>query len=231
MRKNNIYYSGWESAKSHKLPALFAILNTVVIVMIVVIICYVNRLKYEETTAYVPVETQVSAAKSSSENASLTHYVQPDGGDWNLILVNQWNRSDGVPRPDLLEETEYGQIDQRVTEMLNRLMTDGKAYRLKVTKAYAEDDTDIEHCTGLAVDLTVQGVEQDTSELIKSDGYAWLLQNCAKYGFILRYPEGKEKITGHAYSGVHFRYVGEEAAKSIMNKGITLEEYLEAMGK
>lgn len=53
----------------------------------------------------------------------------------------------------------------------------------------------------------------------------WLMENCAKYGFILRYPKGKEEITGIAYEPWHFRYVGFEAAQEIMARGITLEEY------
>ena len=56
--------------------------------------------------------------------------------------------------------------------------------------------------------------------------YQWLFQHCAEYGFIVRYPNGKTEITGIIYEPWHFRYVGEEAAKVIMEKEITLEEYL-----
>ena len=55
----------------------------------------------------------------------------------------------------------------------------------------------------------------------------WLQKHCAEYGFILRYPKGKEKITGYDYEPWHFRYVGKKAAKEIMQKKITLEEYLQ----
>lgn len=55
----------------------------------------------------------------------------------------------------------------------------------------------------------------------------WLEENCYKYGFILRYPEGKEEITGIEYEPYFYRYVGQEAAVEIMGKKITLEEYLE----
>ena len=52
----------------------------------------------------------------------------------------------------------------------------------------------------------------------------WLRKNSWKYGFILRYPKGKENITGITYEPWHFRYVGKEAAKEIYEKNITLED-------
>jgi D-alanyl-D-alanine carboxypeptidase len=54
----------------------------------------------------------------------------------------------------------------------------------------------------------------------------WLAKNCYKYGFILRYPVDKTDITGIIYEPWHYRYVGKEDAKKIMERGITLEEYL-----
>lgn len=83
-----------------------------------------------------------------------------------------------------------------------------------------------EHETGLAVDIVsldyqVLDAEQETTEENK-----WLQENCSRYGFILRYPRGREDITGIDYESWHFRYVGAEAAKEIMDRGITLEEYL-----
>lgn len=80
-----------------------------------------------------------------------------------------------------------------------------------------------EHEAGLAVDIIARANKSDDDTV-----WAWLKEHCAEYGFILRYPEGKEGITGMSYSPQHFRYVGEEAAQSIMSAGITLEEYLGA---
>lgn len=54
-------------------------------------------------------------------------------------------------------------------------------------------------------------------------------EHCAEYGFILRYPLGKEYITGIQYEPWHFRYVGKEAAANIMERGITLEEFLDEL--
>ncbi|WP_165478904.1 M15 family metallopeptidase, partial [Clostridioides difficile] len=55
----------------------------------------------------------------------------------------------------------------------------------------------------------------------------WLAENAHKFGFIIRYPEGKEDITGTAYEPWHIRYVGKDAAEEIYSKGLTLEEYLQ----
>lgn len=83
-----------------------------------------------------------------------------------------------------------------------------------------------EHHLGLAVDLVAksyQHLEDDQEDTAENQ---WLQKNCTKYGFILRYPKGKEEITGIKYEPWHFRYVGEAAAKEIMDQGICLEEYL-----
>lgn len=75
-----------------------------------------------------------------------------------------------------------------------------------------------EHRTGLGFDIWVLDNE-------KYD-YAWFRQNCYKYGFILRYPSDKTKITGIIYEQWHFRYVGTEAATEMYQLGYCLEEYI-----
>ena len=78
-----------------------------------------------------------------------------------------------------------------------------------------------EHQTGLALDLGVQG-----SSTIGSTAGNWLARNCYKYGFIVRYPFGKTKITGYSYEPWHFRFVGVEVAKAMNKQKVsTLEEF------
>ena len=78
-----------------------------------------------------------------------------------------------------------------------------------------------EHQTGLAMDLNVVNDSfAGTKEAI------WIEKNCYKYGFIIRYPKGKENITGYKYEPWHIRYVGKDLAKKITESGLTLEEYL-----
>lgn len=79
-----------------------------------------------------------------------------------------------------------------------------------------------EHELGLAVDINADTAHSENIEV-----YTWLAQNAWRYGFILRYPQGKEEITGISYEAWHYRYVGAETAQAIWAQGITLEEYLE----
>lgn len=78
-----------------------------------------------------------------------------------------------------------------------------------------------EHQTGLALDVksTVSSPFKTTKE------YTWMINNSYKYGFILRYPEEKDYITGYNAEAWHFRYVGEDIAKYIYENDITYEEY------
>lgn len=83
-----------------------------------------------------------------------------------------------------------------------------------------------EHQLGLALDIVdssnqrLDGSQEDTAV------QAWLMENSWRYGFILRYPEGKSDITGIIYEPWHYRYVGKTAAKEIYEQGICLEEYV-----
>ena len=84
-----------------------------------------------------------------------------------------------------------------------------------------------EHQTGLAMDVTSPKVN---FELVQNFGATkegqWLKDNASKFGFIIRYPQGKEEITGYQYEPWHLRYVGREVAQQIAVNDLTLEEYL-----
>lgn len=78
-----------------------------------------------------------------------------------------------------------------------------------------------EHQTGLAFDLnSIDDSFADTAE------GKWVAEHCHEYGFIIRYPKGKEDITGYIYEPWHIRYLGKETAEKVFNSGLTLEEYL-----
>lgn len=79
-----------------------------------------------------------------------------------------------------------------------------------------------EHNLALAADFNT--VSNDFEE---TKAFEWLQKNAADYGFILRYPEDKQEITGITYESWHWRYVGKEHAKVINEKGYCLEEYIE----
>ena len=84
-----------------------------------------------------------------------------------------------------------------------------------------------EHQTGLAVDLTSEKELYQLKETFgETEEGMWLANNAHKYGFILRYPKGKEEITGYMYEPWHFRHIGYEMAKDIYDKKYTFEEHL-----
>lgn len=93
---------------------------------------------------------------------------------------------------------------------------DGKA----AADRYSARPGNSEHQTGYAIDLnTITYSFANTTE------GKWIAANCYKYGFILRYPEDKESITGYRYEPWHIRYVGISLATDIYNSGLCLEEY------
>ncbi|MGX9136255.1 M15 family metallopeptidase [Rummeliibacillus sp. JY-2-4R] len=85
-----------------------------------------------------------------------------------------------------------------------------------------------EHQSGLAFDIGEVGNEEDFADNKFGDTEAgkWIAKNAHKFGFIMRYPKGKEAVTGYMHESWHFRYVGKKIATEIYNKNETLEEYL-----
>lgn len=80
-----------------------------------------------------------------------------------------------------------------------------------------------EHQTGLVVDI--DNIKTDYNNFESTNEFNWMQENAYKYGFILRYPKGKENITGYTYESWHYRYVGKEIAKYIKKHDITFDEY------
>ena len=83
-----------------------------------------------------------------------------------------------------------------------------------------------EHQTGLGVDITDHYREIKNDEIDKTDTSKWLIEHCAEYGFIHRFPGSKSDVTGVMNEGWHFRYVGKEAAQYITDNNLVLEEFV-----
>lgn len=83
-----------------------------------------------------------------------------------------------------------------------------------------------EHQLGMALDIVTGSYTSLNSGFGDTPAGEWLAENAADYGFILRYPKGKEDITGIIYEPWHYRYVGRKYSKEISDLGITLEEYV-----
>ena len=109
-------------------------------------------------------------------------------------------------------------LDDKIQSYINQGYSQVKAER--TAKEWVALPGTSEHQLGIAVDINA-----DKSKCSNEDVYGWLAENAYKYGFVLRYPPGKQKITGTSYEPWHYRYVGEEAAKEIYERRICLEEY------
>lgn len=115
--------------------------------------------------------------------------------------------------------------EQKINDLLNEGYSQTKAKNEAATVVAIPGTS--EHEIGLAVDIVDDNYQMLENEQENTPVQKWLMKNCWKYGFILRYPENKKKITGVIYEPWHYRYVGKTAAKEIMSKGICLEEYLD----
>ncbi|WP_042351487.1 M15 family metallopeptidase [Bacillus massiliigorillae] len=83
-----------------------------------------------------------------------------------------------------------------------------------------------EHQTGLSIDVSgITGEFAVEDQFANTEEAKWLDKHAHEYGFIIRFPKGKEDITGYKYKPWHIRYVGKDIATEIHEKGITLEEY------
>ena len=111
-----------------------------------------------------------------------------------------------------------------------------KEYGEEYTKKYVAVPGTSEHHTGLVIDVKIvkEGkIIADNDEMTKeTEIFSKVHAKLAKYGFILRYPVGKEDITGYGSEVWHFRYIDSpEIAKEIMDNGLTFEEYLQKNNK
>lgn len=122
-------------------------------------------------------------------------------------------------------ETQVVLFERDVRRYKNLGYSEEEAYE-KATRMVAIPGTS-EHELGLAVDIVDSAYQVLISEQENTKTQKWLMQNCYRYGFILRYPEDKEDITGKGYEPWHYRYVGKEAAKYIYEHNLCLEEYIE----
>lgn len=120
-------------------------------------------------------------------------------------------------------ERQTALFEKQVEKQQNAGLSYEEAYeKAKTVVAYPGTS---EHQTGLAADIVA------TSHQLLDDSQAdtaeqqWLMANCWKYGFVLRYPLGKSEYTSIIYEPWHYRYVGQEVAQYLTENGLCLEEY------
>ena len=214
---------------------------------------YERYLKYRNKNN-VTIKEAITCVNSRIDYEFYTNVVDTDLSKGNLILVNKYNKLSENYVPDLVtmgsDYSRSGLKMQKEAYEHFKDMVDGakeagytiyniSSYRSYSTQNnlynnYAKRDGQkkadtysarpgySEHQTGLASDINTV---QDSFEYTKE--YKWLKDNSYKYGFILRYPKGKEYITGYQFEPWHYRYVGLDVAKYIYEHDITYEEYYE----
>ncbi len=137
-------------------------------------------------------------------------------------------KADGI---DLLICSAYRSVDKqtqlfknKTNEYINAGKSEEEAIAVAAT-IVARPGTS-EHHTGLALDIVTTSYQMLDDGFDQTSAFKWLYENCADYGFILRYPEDKQSITKIIYEPWHYRYVGEKTAKEIMAQKICFEEYM-----
>jgi D-alanyl-D-alanine carboxypeptidase len=182
--------------------------------------------------------------------------VVTEKGDDLLVLVNKnirlketYEPKDLVKLDGKVPTTYFGiflrkDASDALLRMVNAARKSG--YNLVVTsgyRSYWQQDATFAHWVkvyGLtkASDLSARpghsqhqlGTTIDFQLWQGSREYPWLLKNSYKYGFVISYPWGKDKITGYAYEPWHYRYIGVENAKEMVEKNLILEQFLQENG-
>lgn len=155
----------------------------------------------------------------------------------DLVQINKPYSNDGTkklrsvafePLKEMIDEAKKDGIKLFVVSGYRTMKQQNYLFNNSVKKngidhalVYSAKKGHSEHQLGLAVDLNTT---QNSFE--KTKQYKWLKQNSYKYGFIERYPKGKEFITGYAFEPWHYRYLGVDIATKIFEENITYEEYL-----
>ena len=202
------------------------------------------------------VETTTPKKVEKKEEKPKTDLPQVSSKDWNLVLVNRDNKLAEL-NPQLVDVEEI-KVDSRIAEQTKQFLAAARAiapeeslisgYRSveEQTEIYNERVAQLEatglpheeaerqaqtqvqvpgaseHQTGLAIDMSApNGQSEEVAQQI--------IALAPQYGFVLRYPEGKNAITGVDYENWHFRYVGIENAQYMAKHQLVLEEYIQKL--
>ena len=214
---------------------------------------YFNYYKDNSDMDYTDIITYVNIGL---DNEHYTNVIDVDKQDDILVLVNKYHKlsSDYVPSDLEILSSKYAVGTQKLRkeakdkfmEMCDAAKEDGisikagstyrsYSYQQGLYNRYVNRDGKkeadrysaragySEHQTGLAIDIL-----NGKNEFIDEDNkeYDWLVNNCYKFGYILRYTKEDEAITGYQFESWHFRYVGTDVAMVIKDTGLTYDEYM-----
>ena len=200
-----------------------------------------NKTYYVRTASYHTKNgKQIRSAWSEKYDAKLKEIVEIDGVTYidGMLIANKTYSlpaSYGYGLTDETNQAYYNMVAGAAADGITLWMESG--FRSYETQYYTYNSfvqdrgvalADLcsarpghsEHQSGMAIDFNT------TSDYFAGTPEAnWIEAHCAEYGFILRYPKGKEAITGYKYEPWHVRYVGKEKATEITKSGLTVEEY------
>lgn len=156
----------------------------------------------------------------AADRSEAGRYMRAEAADAFHQLVEK-AAAEGV---ELKMTTAYRSYDFQKTLFDNYVKREGEA----AANRYSARPGQSEHQTGLSVDVSSPSVGyQLTGKYANTTEGKWLAEHAHEFGFIIRFPQGKEDITGYLYEPWHIRYVGKTTAKEIYESGVTLEEYLQ----
>ena len=175
-------------------------------------IAMINNKVYKLPNNYVPSDLVTISTKYAYGNGPQLRKEAFDA------FVNMFNAAK-LENLTIIINSAYRSYEYQNTLYNQYLKNYGQDY----TDKYAARPGHSEHQTGLTIDVTTYGANADNFD--KTPVFTWLQNHAHEYGYILRYPKGKENITGYQYESWHYRYLGVELATKVHNEGITYDEY------
>lgn len=167
---------------------------------------------------YEPNDLVIPSIRFGNIGNMMVQYMRRDAA----VALEQLFKAAKKEGINLVAISGYRSYDYQETVYSNEVNSVGEIQ----ANRYVAKPGQSEHQTGLVMDVLSDEYMSLDEGFENTAAFKWLDKNMSKFGFILRFPKGQERITGYGYEAWHLRYVGIEAATEIMDNGITLEEYL-----
>lgn len=187
-----------------------------------------------------PFYTNPIVTKYTNTNYVLVNkynYLPSDYVPNNLVTLNEYSKPNIKLVKEAYEAFKKMAMDASLNNLNLRIVSAYRSYdyQKNLYNSYLKNDSQeivdtysarpgfSEHQTGLAIDI--DNGRENYNRFHITQEFAWVKENCYKYGFILRYDLGKEHITGYKYEPWHYRYVGTNISEYIYKNNLTFEEY------
>ena len=223
-----------------------------IVICLVVIIGYIIGFNYfirENSSKNNVLKTRAIEEKQiiNDELLTLVNYKNKIPDDWKVDLVSLNDQQSIDQRAyqelknmlndakkqglNIIVCSSYRTYDKQKELFVNKVkeyLKEGYGYNeaQEAASMWVAKPNTSEHQLGLAVDLVSKKNQRLDDSQERTSEQQWLIKNCWRYGFILRYPSNKSDLTKVGYEPWHYRFVGKEHAKKITEQGVCLEEYL-----